>query len=146
MENRIMDCARYRILFVEDNTLDQMAFKRFVDNNAIPYDCTIVGSVAESRDVLGETRFDIIITDHSLGDGTAIDVLQSAGSTPVIVVTGAGDEETAVKTWKAGAYDYLRIADQVANMKRFDASDVPVRDEQERSSMSARAANGQAIS
>jgi len=102
-----MDCARYRILFVEDNKLDQMAFKRFVDSNAIPYDCVVVGSVAEGTEALCNTRFDVVITDHSLGDGTAFDVLQSAGNTPVIVVTGAGDEETAVKTWKAGAYDYL---------------------------------------
>ena len=102
-----MDNVRHKILFIEDNKLDQMAFKRFVDKNAIPYDCTIVGSVAESRSVLGRSEFDIIITDHSLGDGTALDVLESAKNTPVIVVTGAGDEETAVKTWKAGAYDYL---------------------------------------
>jgi PAS domain S-box-containing protein len=52
-------------------------------------------------------NFDVIISDHSLGDGTALDVLDSAKNTPVIVVTGAGDEETAVKIWKAGAYDYL---------------------------------------
>ncbi len=102
-----MDIARYRILLIEDNTLDQMAFKRFVEKNAIPYDCTISGSVSEARQVLGVDRFDIIISDHSLGDGTALDILESASSTPVIVVTGAGDEETAVKAWKAGAYDYL---------------------------------------
>jgi len=102
-----MDSARYKILLIEDNKLDQMAFKRFVDTNALPYDCTMVGSVAESKDVLSGSQFDIIIADHSLGDGTALDVLQSAGNTPVIVVTGAGDEETAVKIWKAGAYDYL---------------------------------------
>ncbi|HEC04141.1 MAG TPA: response regulator, partial [Phycisphaerales bacterium] len=68
-----MDNVRHKILFIEDNKLDQMAFKRFVDKNAIPYDCTIVGSVAESRSVLGRSEFDIIITDHSLGDGTALD-------------------------------------------------------------------------
>lgn len=102
-----MNSQRHRILLIEDNRLDQMAFKRFVDDNAIPYDYTIVGSVAETKDVLSNSQFDIIIADHSLGDGTALDVLQSAGSTPVIVVTGAGDEETAVTTWKAGAYDYL---------------------------------------
>jgi len=102
-----MSSVRHNILLIEDNKIDQMAFKRFVDKNAIPYDCTIVGSVAESRSVLAGSKFDIIITDHSLGDGTALDVLESAANTPVIVVTGAGDEETAVKTWKAGAYDYL---------------------------------------
>ncbi|MHC4073231.1 MAG: PAS domain-containing sensor histidine kinase [Planctomycetota bacterium] len=102
-----MDNVRYKILLIEDNKLDQMAFKRFVENNAIPYDCTISGSVSEARRVLGTDQFDIIISDHSLGDGTALEILDLAGNTPVVVVTGAGDEETAVKAWKAGAYDYL---------------------------------------
>jgi len=102
-----MENTRYKILLIEDNQLDQMAFKRFVDDNAIPYDCAIAGSVSEARHALDCDRFDIIIADHSLGDGTAFDILGSAKDTPIIVVTGAGDEETAVKLWKAGAYDYL---------------------------------------
>jgi len=107
METNIMENTRYKILLIEDDQLDQMAFKRFVENNAIPYDCTISGSVSEAKHVLNSDQFDIIITDHSLGDGTALEILESAKNTPVIVVTGAGDEETAVKAWKAGAYDYL---------------------------------------
>jgi PAS domain S-box-containing protein len=107
MEIKTMENIRYKILLVEDNELDQMAFKRCVDDNAIPYDCTIAGSVSEARDALDCDRFDIIIADHSLGDGTAFDILDLAKDTPIIVVTGAGDEETAVKVWKAGAYDYL---------------------------------------
>jgi PAS domain S-box-containing protein len=102
-----MENTQYKILLIEDNELDQMAFKRFVENNAVPYHCTVVSSVAEAKRVLGTDQFDIIIADHSLGDGTAIDILKSARSTPIIVVTGAGDEETAVNAWKAGAYDYL---------------------------------------
>jgi PAS domain S-box-containing protein len=102
MENTI-----YKVLFVEDNQLDQMAFKRFVDENDISYDCIIAGSVAEALQALGSNVFDIVITDHLLGDGTAFEILKSVEDTPVIVVTGAGDEETAIKAWKAGAYDYL---------------------------------------
>jgi PAS domain S-box-containing protein len=107
MEIKTMVNTRYKILLIEDNELDQMAFKRFVDDNAIPYDYTIAGSVSEAQYALNCDRFDIIIADHSLGDGTAFDILTSAKDTPIIVVTGAGDEETAVKVWKAGAYDYL---------------------------------------
>ena len=107
METKTMENTRYKILFIEDNQLDQMAFKRFVDENDIPYDCTITGSVSEAQQALNSDRFDIVITDHSLGDGTAFEILKLAGNTPVIVVTGAGDEETAIKAWKAGAYDYL---------------------------------------
>ncbi len=102
-----MENTRYKILYVEDSELDQVAFKRFVENNAIPYDYVIAGSISEARSVLDSDRFDIVISDHSLGDGTAFDTLDLVKDTPVIVITGAGDEETAIKLWKGGAYDYL---------------------------------------
>ena len=102
-----MDKTRTKVLLIEDNELDQMAFKRFVQTNGIPYDYTIASSVADGKRAMESEQYDIIISDHSLGDGTAIDVLHSAKDMPIIVVTGAGDEETAVMAWKAGAYDYL---------------------------------------
>ena len=49
----------------------------------------------------------MIICDYSLGDGTAFDILDLVKDTPIIVVTGTGNEEIAVKAWRAGAYDYL---------------------------------------
>jgi PAS domain S-box-containing protein len=42
-----------------------------------------------------------------LGDGTVFDILDSVKDIPILVVTGAGDQEIAVKAWRAGAYDYL---------------------------------------
>jgi PAS domain S-box-containing protein len=102
-----MEGARYKILLVEDNEIDQMAFKRFVENNALSYDCIVAGSVSEAQSILGFEQFDIVISDYSLGDGTAFDVLGLVKDTPIILVTGAGDEEIVIKAWKAGAYDYL---------------------------------------
>lgn len=102
-----MDNTKYKILLIEDNELDQKAFERFVKNSDIPYDYTIAGSVSDATEKLNSNQFDAVISDHSLGDGTAFDILEIVKNVPVIVVTGAGDEETAVKAWKAGAYDYL---------------------------------------
>jgi len=102
-----MNNANYKVLLVEDNEIEQHAFERFIESHEIPYDCTIVGSVSEAQRALISSKFDIVISDHNLGDGTAFDILELVKNTPVIVVTGAGDEETAVKAWKAGAYDYL---------------------------------------
>ena len=102
-----MGNMRYKILLIEDNKLDQMAFKRLVEGENLPYDCTIAGSVSEARDILGSEVFDVVIADYLLRDGTAFDILDSTKNTPVILVTGAGDEEVAVRAWKAGAYDYL---------------------------------------
>jgi len=102
-----MKDTRYKILLIEDDKLDQMAFMRLVENESLPYDCTIAGSLSEAHGMLGSQQFDIVISDYSLGDGTAFDVLDLVKNTPVILITGAGDEEVAVKAWKAGAYDYL---------------------------------------
>ncbi len=102
-----MDNTRYKILLIEDDKLDQAAFKRLVEEQELPYDYTIAGSASEARKILGSERFDVVIADCFLGDGTAFDVLHLVKDTPVIVVTGTGNEEIAIKAWKNGAYDYL---------------------------------------
>ncbi|MBN1975054.1 MAG: PAS domain S-box protein [Sedimentisphaerales bacterium] len=102
-----MKNIKYKVLLVEDNEIERHAFERFVKNNEISYDYVIAKSVSEAQRELACKKFDIVISDHDLGDGTAIDVLHFAKDIPVVVVTGAGDEETAIRTWKAGAYDYL---------------------------------------
>ncbi len=102
-----MEDIKYKVLLVEDNEIERHAFERFVESNEIPYDYVIAKSVSEAQRELACRKFDIVISDHDIGDGTAIDVLHFANNTPVVVVTGAGDEETAIKAWKAGAYDYL---------------------------------------
>jgi len=102
-----MSETRYKILLIEDNKLDQMAFQRFIEAEQYPYDCVVASSVAEAQIILKNERFDVVIADYNLGDGTALEILKLAKDTPVILVTGQGDEEVAVKTWRAGAYDYL---------------------------------------
>jgi len=103
----IVEDTKHKILLIEDNKLDQVAFTRFVKDESPPYDCTIAGSVSEAQSILDIEQFDIIVSDYRLGDGTALDILRSVKNIPVIVVTGSGDEEVAINAWKAGAYDYL---------------------------------------
>jgi PAS domain S-box-containing protein len=57
--------------------------------------------------MLKSARFDVIIADYYLGDGTLFDIFNLLGDTPIIIATGAGDEDVAVKAMKEGAYDYL---------------------------------------
>lgn len=102
-----MGNMRTRVLLIEDDKVDQMAFKRLVMEKDLPYDFTIAGSVLEAKKILSSETFDIVITDYVLGDGTAFDIFSSIIDTPIVFITGAGDEETAVKAMKAGAYDYL---------------------------------------
>jgi PAS domain S-box-containing protein len=110
-----METIKYKILLAEDDKLDQMAFKRIVEEEKYSFDYTIAGSVSEAIKALNAEKFDVVLSDYLLGDGTAIDILYSIKkSVPFIIITGAGDEETAVRAMKAGAYDYL-VKDQARN-------------------------------
>jgi len=102
-----MSGKKGKILLVEDDKVEQMVFKRFADKGTLPYDYTMVGSVADACKMLESERFDAVLMDYFLGDGTALDLFEKAKDTPIIIITGAGDEETAVKAIKRGAYDYL---------------------------------------
>jgi len=102
-----MDNARYKILLIEDNKVDQMAFRQFVEKEELPYDCAVAGSIAEAQRMLAATQFDVIVADYSLGDGTALDILDSITDIPTIFITGSGSEEVAVRAWKGGACAYL---------------------------------------
>jgi len=106
------------ILLIEDDKVDQLAFERLVKAETLPYDYIIVESVSEAKKILNDqtVRFDVILVDNHLGDGTAFDICDSFNviDPPVIFVTGTGDQETAVKALKSGAYDYL-IKDTAQN-------------------------------
>ena len=98
---------KYKVLYVEDNKFDQKAFKRFIEKNNLPYDIYTADSVTACKELLETESFDIILQDFRLKDGDAFDVLKLKTDEPIVIITGLGDEETAVKSMKENAYDYI---------------------------------------
>ncbi|WP_271254850.1 response regulator [Pseudanabaena sp. Chao 1811] len=98
-----------RVLLVEDDQIDRLAFARIVKQEGLPYDYVAARSLSEAKSILAEHSFDIAILDHSLKDGTSLELfdLLKAKNCPFIIATGTGDEETAAKVMNEGAYDYL---------------------------------------
>lgn len=106
------------ILVVEDDFVDQLAFKSLVNSGRLPCTYTIAGTVAEGRRLLALQKFDVVFLDHRLPDGNAFDLLEGPPVAPVVIyATGAGDEETAVRALRAGLSDYL-IKDPERNYLR----------------------------
>jgi len=102
-----MEYTKYKVLLIEDNKLDRMAFERFVYNQKLQYDYTAAQSISEAKEILKSEQFDIIVSDYSLGDGTALDILNSVKDIPIILITAAEDEEIPINARRAGTYDYL---------------------------------------
>ena len=99
--------TKIRVLLVEDDVVDQMAFKRFVEQSGYQCEYRIAASVAEGKGLLSDGRFDAVVMDYSLGDGTALDLSKEVTDIPFVVTTSIGDELVAVNMMKAGAIDYL---------------------------------------
>ena len=103
-----MESNRIKLLFVEDDKIDQMMFQRFIQKEKLPYDYVMKNSVSAAKLALEKGDFHIILSDYHLGDGTVFDLFGCfPEDIPVVVITGGGSEEVAVKAMKMGATDYL---------------------------------------
>ena len=102
-----MEYTKYKVLLIEDNKLDRMAFERFVYNQKLQYDYTAARSISEAKEILKTGQFDIIVSDYSLGDGTALEILNSVKDIPIILITATEDEQVPINARMAGTYDYL---------------------------------------
>ena len=105
-----MNPAQLRIVILEDDAAHADAIKRGLKDTGMNILCDVVGSIAEYRQYAATTSPDIALVDLNLPDGRAIDILISpleADPFPILVMTGHGDEQTAVEAIKAGAIDYI---------------------------------------
>jgi PAS domain S-box-containing protein len=102
------------LLVVEDDDVDQAAFRRFVKSKELPWTYVMAGSIKEGHQRLKEQAFDLVLTDFNLPDGNAFELFDDVGDQLVILMTGAGDENVAVRALKSGFSDYL--------VKRMDRS------------------------
>jgi signal transduction histidine kinase len=95
-----------RVLLIEDDEIDERALLRYVSRTSLPYDVRTARSIAEGRQQLAASDFDVVLIDFDLRDGTALDILPLL-DVPAIVITGSGNERVAVESMKAGASDYI---------------------------------------
>ncbi len=109
-----MEHEKIRLLLVEDDRVDQMAFERAMRDEKDRLRYRIAGTLEEAFVLLSTDEFDIVVTDFNLGEATAFDLLEKIKDLPVIVTTGQGNEEIAVRAMRGGAYDYL-IKDPARN-------------------------------
>jgi diguanylate cyclase (GGDEF)-like protein len=109
--------APTRILLLEDNPGDVLMFERILRGTTTArYSVATATRLAEVRPLLGGHRPDLVVLDLNLPDGQGMQtlrrVMDDVPGTPVIVLTGADDEETGIRALQSGAQDYL-VKDQI---------------------------------
>jgi len=100
-----------RILVVDDDAVDRMAVRRALRGSGFSAEVMEATEAAAALDLLRGEPFDCVLLDYRLPRADGLTVLQEARAagvdTPIVMLTGQGDEETAVEIMKAGATDYI---------------------------------------
>jgi DNA-binding response OmpR family regulator len=105
----MQDSRPLRVLIVDDEP-DVTALLRLLLRQNFGAQSDAAGTCVTAREKLASSEFDLITLDHQLPDGTGLQLLEelAAGEhPPVIMVTGHGDEKTAVAAFKLGAAGYV---------------------------------------
>ncbi|MGO9832405.1 MAG: ATP-binding protein [Myxococcaceae bacterium] len=129
------------LLLVDDDQVDRAAVRRALERGGIEATVTEAPDFTSARTVfLGSDHFDAVLLDFGLPGGDGLELLRDARragiDTPVIVLTGQGDETVAVELMKAGATDYLqkgsltkeRLAQSLRQALRLRDADRQTRD------------------
>lgn len=100
-----------KILIVDDDEVDRIAFRRIISK--INKDIEVFEALDgfETLKIVKEKKFDCIFLDYRLPQLDGLKVLKEIRAldirTPVVIITGQGDENLVVELLKVGAEDYL---------------------------------------
>jgi two-component system nitrogen regulation response regulator NtrX len=94
-----------RILIVDDEAGIRSTLAGILEDEG--YGVAAVGTAAEATARLGAEAFDAVLLDLWLPDRDGLELLSELRDQPVIVISGHGTVDTAVKATRLGAYDFL---------------------------------------
>ena len=97
------------ILLVEDDLTYSRIVKTFLEKNG--YQVHTATKVREAENLITSKKFNLIIADFRLPDGTGMELLQwvkeSHSYAQVILITNYSDIRIAIKAMKLGAFEYI---------------------------------------
>jgi two-component system, OmpR family, aerobic respiration control sensor histidine kinase ArcB len=112
-----------KVLLIEDNELALTVAKNIL--TSIHCNITTAIDVKSSLEVLKQTKFDLVISDIGLPDGTGIDIINQVKkdnnsfnfSTPFIALTANADNNTIAKCEQAGFIQIMAKPLQIKNIQ-----------------------------
>ena len=110
--------APIKILLVEDNPADAQLVERYLEDAPCgsSFELEWVSRAEKGRLRLTDHQHDLLLLDLSLPDSSGYETFESmvdvAGETPIVVMTGQDDDGQALRAVRDGAQDYL-VKDRV---------------------------------
>lgn len=101
-----------RVLYIEDSASDADLTRRTLARTAPEIELVVAVSLTEGLKCLAAPNdYDLLLTDLTLPDGSGLEALVSVRERrlplAIVILTGSGDQDSAVAALKASADDYL---------------------------------------
>jgi DNA-binding NtrC family response regulator len=100
--------SKHRILVIDDEPAVRFGIRAFLENHG--YDVVEGASCRSGESAFRSTRPDAVVLDYALPDGDALTLmprLRAIDPVPVVILTGHGSIELAVRALKEGAEQFL---------------------------------------
>ena len=109
-----------RVLYIEDCASDVDLVRRALARSAPEFEIEVAPTLSEGvARLTSGAPFDLLLADLSLPDGSGLEALSWVRERElplaVVILTGSGDPQAAVRALKAGADDYLVKRDDYRN-------------------------------
>ena len=102
---------KINILYIDNYELDRELVKDALEKEHGGFNVTEASNKKEFEAMLKTREFDVVLSDFNIAGFDGFQVLEAVSAynprIPVIIVTGTGSEEIAVKALKQGASDYV---------------------------------------
>jgi len=100
-----------KILVVEDNPGDVFIVNELLRSSGINFVSSNASTLKDTLKLCGQNDYDIVLLDLGLPDSMGLETLKEIYSSrvksPLVVMTGLDDENTALEALREGAQDYL---------------------------------------
>jgi len=101
----------FRVLVIDDDTVDRMAIQRALKRWAVATEVQEAENGVLGLEALTKLSLDSVFLDYRLPPSDGLRVLEQARAagvmTPIVMLTGEGDELLAAEVLRCGASDYL---------------------------------------
>jgi len=126
----------FNVLFVDDDRDILFIVEKYLSRQG--YNVTVVDNGIKALGLVKKRNFDIVFTDFKMPEFDGLELLAAIKEyrpeTEVVIVTGYGTMESAVKAMKFGSYDYIQkpfkldalkaLIDRVIEEKKFHDANV----------------------
>lgn len=95
------------LLLVQNDPVHSIKLQNHLMSGLVDCGHTLATTIGQALDYVKQQSFDVVLTDHTLPDGSGLTILHECPEIPVIYMIRSGEESCAVKAMQGGASDYI---------------------------------------